>query len=164
MSTVYFFITQITNQNTWIGDLVTGWMTGASESDTNAEIPEVANWFLANYAYLTFLLLPVFSLASYISFLKFRKNYLEHIVVNSYITGQQAIFYLLFAIGSSVIDSDVMEIVPVLLAVSYAFWVFWQFFSQGNRAMNVLRSILTYILYFTFSLILLGILIGIKEI
>ena len=31
LSTLYFLITQATNQNTWIEDLITGWMNGATE-------------------------------------------------------------------------------------------------------------------------------------
>jgi hypothetical protein len=163
LSTVYFLTTQITNQNTWIGDVVTGWLEGAAEQNSNAAIPEIAAWFLTNYAYLTLLLLPVFSLASYISFFKFGKTYLEHVVVNSYLTGHQAIFYSLFVLGRTVTDSDVMEMLPLLVAVSYTFWVFWQFFSAGNRTLNILRSILTYVLYLIFSFLLLGILVGISE-
>ena len=163
LSTVYFLITQITNQNTWVDDAITGWMNGATGQKSGVEIPKITTWFSKNYAYSTLLLLPVFSLASYISFLKFGKNYLEHIVVNSYITGHQAIFYSLFAIGGTFIESDVIEIFPLLVAISYTFWVYRQFFSEGNRTMNILRSIITYILYLIFSFGLLVVLAGINE-
>ena len=160
LSTVYFLIAQITDQNTWLGDIITGWMRGATEQDANADLPEIASWFLINYAYATLLLLPVFSLASYLSFFPFGKTYLEHIVINSYITGQQAIFYTLFILGNTVIDSEVMEALPVFIAFFYNVWVYWQLFPQGNRAGNILRSILTYILYLIFSVVFLGILMA----
>lgn len=135
----------------------------ATEQDSNAEIPEIATWFLKNYAYSILLLLPVFSLASYIAFLKFDKNYLEHIVINSYITGHQAIFYSLFVIGRAFVDSVILEVLPLVFAVSYTFWVFWQFFSEGNRAKNVLRTVLTYMLYCIFCLLLLAALLVIYK-
>ena len=163
LSTVYFLITQFTNQNTWIDDGITGWINGITETNTEEDIPKFANWLAKNYAYTTLIFLPLFSLASYLSFFKFHKNYLEHIVLNSYITGQQAIFYSLFAIGKSVIGGDVIEIFSFLVAISYTFWVFWQFFSEGNRMMNILRSTMTYILYLIFSLGFLLILLGINE-
>jgi hypothetical protein len=156
LSTVYFLTTQITNQNTLIVDVTTGWMKGVTLQDSDVELPEVATWVLKNYAYLTLLLLPVFSLASYLSFFKFDKTYLEHLIVNSYTTGHQAIFYSLFVVGETVIDGDVMEILSILVAVLYTFWVFWQLFSEGNRMMNILRSIMTYILYFIFCMFLLA--------
>jgi len=157
LSTAYFLTTQITGQNTWVGDIITGWMNHATEQDANADLPEVATWFLTNYAYATLLLLPVFSLASYLSFFPFGKTYLEHIVINSYITGQQAIFYTLFIVVSTVIDSYIVGALPLFIAIAYTFWVYWQLFPQGNRAVNILRSILTYILYLVFSVVLLGI-------
>lgn len=163
LSTLYFLITQVTHQNTWIDDAITGWMNGATEESSRAGIPKIATWFAKNYAYTTLILLPLFSLASYLSFLKFGKNYLEHFVINSYITGQQAILYSLFAIGKTVIGSDAIEAFSLFVAISYTFWVFWQFFSEGNRMMNILRSIMTYVLYLIFSLGFLLALMGINE-
>lgn len=164
LSTLYFLITQISNQNTWVDDLITGWMNGAAGEDSQVEIPKIAKWFAKNYAYSTLILLPVFSLASYLSFLKFDKNYLEHVVINSYITGHQAIIYFFFAIAGTFIESDVIETFPLLLAVPYNIWVFGQLFMNGNRTMNLLRMIMTYILYLIFSLVLLMLLAGISEI
>jgi hypothetical protein len=123
------------------------------------EIPEIATWFSKNYAYSTLLLLPVFSLASYLSFFKFGKNYLEHLLVNSYITGQQAIFYSLFAIGGTFVNSELFEIIPLMVSISYTLWVYWQFFSEGNRIFNIFRTMMTYLLYLLFSAVLfLGVL------
>lgn len=155
LSTVYFLISQVTNQNTWIEDLISGWTDRATAGKSGNEIPKILTWFVKNYAYSTLLLLPVFSIASYLSFLKFGKNYLEHIVVNSYVTGQQTIFYSLFAIIGTVFKSKVLEALPFFVSFSYILWVFWQLFSEGNRTMNILRSIMTYILYFIFSVGLL---------
>ena len=154
LSTVYFLTTQFTNQNTLIDDVIDGWMNGATDQDSKVEIPKIASWFLTNYAYSTLLLLPIFSLASYISFFKFGKTYLEHVVLNSYITGHQAIFYSLFVVLGTAIDSHVMEALPVFIAVSYTFWVFWQFFSEGNRIIHILRTVLTYVLYLIFCSLL----------
>ena len=163
LSTVYFLITQVTNQNTWMDDAVSGWMNGVTGSNSGVEISKIITWFSKNYAYSTLLLLPVFSVASYLSFLKFGKNYLEHIVINSYITGQQAIFYALFAIGGTVIESDAIEVFSFLVSILYTFRVFWQFFLEGNRTVNILRSIMTYMLYLIFSLGLLLALMGIDK-
>jgi len=162
LSTFYFLITQITDQNTWIDDLLTGWTNGATGETDNSQVPSILNWFSKNYAYSTLILLPVFSLASYLSFLKFDKNYLEHIVINSYITGQQAIFYSFFAFIGNYIESDFVEIFSLLIAVFYAFLVFWQIFSNGKQIKIIYRSILTYVLYWIFSFALLIAIMGIQ--
>jgi len=163
LSALYFLITQITNQNTWMGDLIAGFVNGATGHSQVPQVSTILIWFSKNYAYSTVLLLPVFSLASYLAFLKYGTNYIEHVVINSFITGHQAIFYSLFAIIGTVIKSDVIEVFSLLVAISYTCWVFWQFFSEGNRRINILRSIMTYILYLIFSLGLLFALLGIDE-
>ncbi|WP_170110619.1 DUF3667 domain-containing protein [Flavilitoribacter nigricans] len=149
-STLYFLIAQLSGQNTWIDDLITGWMNGAAGLDSASAVPKIATWFAKNYAYTSLLLLPLFSLASYLSFSKFGKNFLEHLVVNTYLTGQQAIIYALFAIGRAVTGWEILEPFSLLTAIGYTFWVFWQFFSEGNRIMNILRTLLTYVWYLIF--------------
>tara|TARA_R110000868_G_scaffold304437_9_gene565091 strand:- start:6764 stop:7504 length:741 start_codon:yes stop_codon:yes gene_type:complete len=163
LSTLYFLITQITDQNTWIDDLISGWMNGVNGENPDTHVPKLLTWLSKNYAYSTLLLLPIFSLASYLSFLKFDKNYLEHIVINSYITGHQSIFYALFALAGYIIESDLLELFPVLVAISYTIWVYWKLFSEGNRMINILRSVLTYILYLIISLALLLVVMAINE-
>lgn len=164
LSTLYFLVTQITGQNTWMDDLISGFSRGAYDAGKETEVPSVLIWFAKNFAFTTLLLLPVFSLASYLSFSGLGRNYLEHFVINSYVTGQQAIFYAVFALINTFADSYMLELIPVLVAFSYAIWVFWQFFKEGKRMVNILRSILTYILYLAFSLIMLIFVLGISEI
>ena len=53
-------------------------------------------WTQRNYAYTSLLLLPFFSLATYISYLGKGFNYFEHLVLNLYIEGQKMLIYLLF--------------------------------------------------------------------
>jgi len=162
-STLYFLISRLTGENTWMNDIISGFSIGVNDSDSGKEIPSFLTWLSENFAYANLLLLPIFSFASYLSFIGFKKNYLEHIVLNSYVTGQQAIFYSFFILIKIFIDSEFLELIPVLISVTYAFWAYWQFFAKGNRIINILRSILTYVLYLIFSLGLLFILNGIQE-
>ena len=156
ISTVYFLISRIAEQNTLIADVIEGFFR--HDSKKGIEIPPFVTWFSANYAYTTLLLLPIFSFASFLSFRGYGRNYLEHIVLNTYITGQQAIFYSIFISLEIFIDNDFLEVIPVILSLLYTFWVFWQFFTEGNRTIIIFRSILTYILYVVLSFGLLFIL------
>ncbi|MFY0602684.1 MAG: DUF3667 domain-containing protein [Flavobacteriaceae bacterium] len=158
-STLYFLISSLAGENTWMNDLISGFSNASSDIGSTMEIPPVLTWLGKNFAYATLLLIPIFSLASYVSFLGLGTNYLEHIVINSYITGQQAIFYSVFIIIKLFFDSKILEAIPVLFSVSYAFWAYWQFFSKENGIMIILRSIITYILYLMFSIGLLFFLI-----
>lgn len=155
LSTLYFLVTQFVGQSTWFDDLVTGFMEGGVERNKDAEAPSVLIWLSNNYAYASLLLLPVFSLASYLAFLHFSKNYFEHIVINAYITGQQAILYAIFALTGTFIETELLEAFPFLVSPAYTFWVFWQVFPKGNRVLNILRSLMAYILYLLFGAVLL---------
>jgi len=155
LSTVYYLISRFTEQNTWIGEALIGF----SAYDTNnwKEVPESLRWFAENFAYTNLLLVPIFSLASYLAFLGHRRNYLEHIVLNTYITGQQTLVYALFSLLALVIDSNWLEPIPVLLSMAYLFWAFFQFFHTGNRIVVILRTLLTYILFLIGSTALLSV-------
>lgn len=153
LSTIYFLASKLTGQNTWLGDIINGFIEGLTDDDPQAEIPAILTWIVKNYAYTNLLLLPIFSLASYLSFRKLSRNYIEHLVINSYLTGQQAIFYTLFAIIIFLTGQEKILLLALLLSVAYTFWVFWQFFDKGNRLINLLRSLMTYVLYLIFSVV-----------
>ena len=163
LSTLYFLVSTLSGQNTWMDDLISGFSTGALDSGDNGEIPPLLSWFSKNFAYTTLIMLPVFSFASYLAFFGLGRNYLEHIIINSFTTGQQAIFYSLFAFIKTFVAGEFIELLPVLIAFSYALWVFWQCFKEGNRMVNILRGIFTYLLYLFFSGILLGFMVGISD-
>lgn len=163
LSTIYFLISSASGQATWMDDLITGFSTGASENDQADKIPGIIIWFAKNYAYTTLLLLPVFSLASYLSFRGWGKTFLEHFVINSYITGQQAIFYTLFALLNKLKPSTTLELLPLLVAVSYTCWVFWQIFNPRKPLVISAKILLTYVTYLVFcTVLLLGVLGTIK--
>jgi hypothetical protein len=151
LSTFYFLITQITNQNTWIDDIITGWMNSAVEKSNDIKGIGLLTWFSKNYAYTTLLLLPVFSFASFLSFKRFDKNYLEHIVINSYITGHQALLYSTFALIGLFFKNDIVEIASLLVAITYAFWVYIKVFGNGKSFIVIFRSLMTYFLYVILS-------------
>jgi hypothetical protein len=155
LSTLYFFIAQWFDQSTMIDDIFMGWLNRETELNPGAELPGFASWLLSHYAYLALLLVPVFSLSSYIAFYTFKKNYLEHLVVNCYITGHLAVIYSLFIVGGTVAGSDLMKMLSYFAAFTYTFWVFTQLFSKGSTWMNILRVILTYLIYLLLSAVLL---------
>lgn len=149
LSTIYLLVTLALGQNTWMGDFISGWLEGVRES--GGDIRPIFLWLSEKYAYTALLLIPIFSLASYLAFLKFKKTYVEHIVINAYITGQQAIIYSVFAALGFFIESEYLEMLPFLVSVSYNIWTYYQLFQKGNRVLNILRSLLTYLLYLILS-------------
>lgn len=162
LSTIYFLITRVIGQPTWMDDFVAGWLS--ETGDAVDKSPVLLIWFSKNYAYASLLVLPVFSLASFLSFRKQGRNYTEHIVINSYITGQQAIFYSISSVISLFIEESWIETLPILVSMIYCYWVFQKLFTNSHSFFNLLRVILTYFLYLIFATILLGIGMALAEI
>lgn len=164
-STIYFLISRLTNENTWMNDVISGFTNAASEIDEKTKVPVLLIWLSQNFAYATLLSLPIFSFASFICFWGLGRNYLEHMLLNAYITGQQAIFYTIFLLPKIFInDIYVLELIPFVVTVLYTLWVFWQFFKDGNKVLIIIRSIFTYSIYLFLSLGVLFIIMAIQNI
>lgn len=167
LSTIYFLLAKFIGSETFINDSISGWATYSNEADlskTEAKQLAVFGWFAKNYAYTILLLLPVYSLASYLAFFKSGFNYLEHFVLNAYIIGQQAILYSLSAILSIITNqADFLATVSLFISILYAFFVFSQFFSKLNRVSIILRSMLTYLLYLIMILLVFFIVFAVMQ-
>lgn len=151
-STVYFLVTRLVGGNTWMNDFISGFAIAAFDSQSGLKLPSFVTWLANNFAYASLIFLPLFSFASFLSFWGHKVNYLEHIVLNSYITGQQAIIYSIFSGFGQLIQWKFFEIIPSTVSIFYSFFVFWQFFREGNKMVNLFRSVATYILYTLFCI------------
>lgn len=164
LSTIFFLFIQFTGGTTWFDDMLTGFISGMEESNTEREVPSFLKWMAKNYAYATLLSIPLFSLMSYLSFLKSGKYYLEHIVINSYITGHQAIIYLIFGVIMHFYGSSDIEYISLIVSMMYAYWVYLQVFDQSHWVITILWTTLTYVLYFVIGVLLILVIITAPEI
>ncbi|MDW3196522.1 MAG: DUF3667 domain-containing protein [Cytophagales bacterium] len=162
LSTIYFLISRLFGGETFINAFATGWSNGATDEGIDGKGVEMLDWFVANYGYTVLLLLPIFSLASHLAFRKFRRNYLEHVVLNAYVTGHQALISVVFAILSGIIGkSDLLEIIGLTVSIGYATWVFWQFFTAASRIGILVRTFFTYMLYLVLATFFTGLVFAI---
>lgn len=155
LSTIYFLVSQISDSPTFISEILSGASDGAQGKDSISKFP-IEEWLTNNFAYTTLLLIPIFSLASFISFLGLGRNYLENIVINSYIAGQQAIFYSLFMVIGAIFDiHDLITLPAVIIAVLFNFWAYVQFFTNAKKGIVIIRLFLTYLIFQILSFIIL---------
>lgn len=153
MSSLYYLVVHLVGDKTWIEELISGMMENVDSSvnitihNIKPKIPDVFIWLSKNYAYLTLLSIPLFSLASWIVFWHFKVNYFEHFVINLYITGQQAFISAIILLINTPFKSDFLEFLSSLLAVLYVYFVYWKFFKTENRFLNLIRTIITYFIY-----------------
>ena len=153
LSTVYFIFSQIIDKKTFLAEFISGFSESAREKGLGSFnfFSTTLDWLINNHAYTTLFLIPLYSLASYIAFLGKGYNYLENVVINSYIIGQQAIIYSIFLIPSIFIANDYyIELAAVIFSITYAFWAFRTFYIKSGITETTLRSALIYFLNFVF--------------
>jgi hypothetical protein len=149
LATLFFILTKLVEQSTFIDDLFEGFTLSAEDrmsavSDANTR---VIAWLSNNYAYTTMLVAPIYALASFIAFSNNKRNYLEHLVVNLYVTGHQSLIYGIMAvIGLIVTNVDVMELITLSVSMLYATTVFVKFFKAKHIVVRVFQVMLIYLI------------------
>ena len=147
LSTIYFLLSKSLEGQTYLDDALGGFLNYDSEIPSN-QLATI-KWLSKHFAYIMLTCLPFYAFATFIAFWGSGFNYLEHIILNAYIIGQQAIFYAISSILLPITNNhDFLVFIIPLISVGYAIAVFWQFFSKQSRLGIIFRSILTYLLIF----------------
>jgi len=158
ISTLYVLITYLTDKYIFLGDGISGIADSMNNDEAKSSITaKILNWFAQNNGYATLIILPFFSLASYLTFIKSKYNYFEHLILNFYITGQQMVIYIIFTVLFFVlkIEGYFIDIIPLIIGVSYLFLVFIQFFERDKIFKTILKTIVTYIIFLSLIFIVI---------
>jgi hypothetical protein len=114
-------------------------------------------------------LIPIYSLFSWLWFRKAKLNYSEHLVLNCYKTCAELIIGLLFSVVTifNTNTSNLLVIYYILVVFGgliYSIWFYSQFFKEYefSRKASILRAFMIPISYLLFS-ILIGIVFGIVK-
>lgn len=142
--TLYSLAAYLMERGTYIDDLLFGFKGRMADNGQRTDLP-ILDWISKNQIYVTLLVLPFFSLASYLSFLRSGYNYFEHLVLNLYLTGQQMIIYLI--LGLIFFKDNAFIGVPILVGFLYSFWVYYQFFDRKRPFARIGLMALTYLLF-----------------
>lgn len=157
LSTIYALLTQLTQQNNFLVDILSGLKNaGEGKSDGGTLLTDLLEWMANHYAYATLLLLPVISLASYFSFKKAKRNFFEHLILNSYVAGQRTVAYFFILLLTYMIPDKsfnyVMDLLKVILGFVFTFWAYFQFFNNLSPFKRIGLTLLTYVLMSIFFL------------
>ena len=151
LSTIYILSSVLTRKHTLLGDIATGMAEGLTlQTSDSPIILDMLDWMVNNQAYAYMLILPLFSLASFLAFYKFKYNYLEHLVINCFISGQQMLIYFIFSMAYFNLSSinSFLEILPVAIGLVYTSWAFHQLFNKQQLIVNLALVLLTYFYFF----------------
>ncbi len=116
-------------------------------------------WLSTHYSWATLMLLPFYALSTRLAFFQSGFNYVQHLVINAFISGQGLLLHIItFPIIYYYNGSPQMVVVVMLLDfICFLFraWAYWQLFTTYSKLKRILFSILSYV-YFTLLLMLIA--------
>lgn len=117
-------------------------------------------WMATHFAWATLISIPFYAFATSITFRKQGYNFIEHLVLNSFLAAQRLIvhiiaFPLMYIYNNTPNMTKILAIVT-LIDFSFMVWGYVQFFNKTSKVKSFLLSILSYIIFMV-SLIALGI-------
>jgi len=145
-STLYALSKYFTESDNIVDEFIIGLNSDIEGNENDRSPVEFLDWLANNQVYTALILVPFYSMASYLAFIKSKYNYFELLTLNFYITGQQMLIYTLFGLIISV-ESDLI-LIPLVLGFLFNCWVFHQFFIKYRFITKVLLMFLTYLLFF----------------
>lgn len=126
---------------------------------------KLTEWVVGHLAIISLATLPIYALSTYVSFRgKKYFNFIQHIVLQAYITSMLLIIRIVFSIiyyfDVSAEAIFAYTTFDFLLGIVINFWVYFQFFDRLNENARIFRTFLSYlflILFFGCVLIIFGI-------
>ncbi|MCX6243552.1 MAG: DUF3667 domain-containing protein [Bacteroidetes bacterium] len=127
----------------------------------NVDAGMINDWLATHYSLATCLLLPVYTLGSFIAFRKQGYNFAEHLVLNAYLSSQRLLFRIatfpIFLVFNGTTFIRTLIWLYILSDVILLSWGYCQFFNRLKPAKALLLSLLSYLIFFSSMLILLEI-------
>ena len=154
-SALYVFIAYLFNIPTFTEDFVSGIKNYGDDSSRGIDksTETILHWFTSNHAYAVLITLPFFSLGTYLAFKKCRYNYFEHLIINTFIAGQQMVIYILFS--PLILINKYLDGMVFIVGTLFCVMAFYQLFEIKNAINKTLRIILVYVLFIIIITILL---------
>lgn len=150
ISTLYAFLSHLLNDRTYIESAMLGFKSVPDAKNAPTPYPAV-DWILAHYAYTSLLIIPLSALASYIAFIKARRNYFQHLVLNAFQWGQVAVFHIGYLFFTYIVNrnspSYVLDYIEITIGFLLTYWTYYQFFDSLSGGRKFLLTVATYLLF-----------------
>jgi hypothetical protein len=148
---------------------ITSFIKAIPDVDTKkvVNITKIIDWISANYALSTLMLIPISSLSTYWAFKKERYNFIQHIVINAFISGFHIVLRLIFFPLIFLFDKKEgigILTIPDIIGFAYTFWVLLQIFDYLPLKSRILKIIVSYFylgLVYLLFVFLSGVVVGV---
>jgi hypothetical protein len=132
---------------------------------------EMSDWVAGHYALVSLITLPIYAFGTFISFRKQGYNFVEHLVLNSYLAGQRLILHILFfpfvlLASKTGTEKGTNDLLSLIIAV-ITLWTMFQFFDKLKKWSVLWRAavgfLIAWVIYFAIGVtILLNVMSGLK--
>lgn len=127
---------------------------------------KILEWTSEHYAFTTLLLLPITTLGTYWAFKKEPYNFIQHLVINSFLSGLHIVIRLFFFPLLFLVDKkNGMSIlsIPDAIGIIFTMWTLYQFFDYIPKNKRIWKIVLSYIylgLLFGTIVLSIGVIVG----
>ncbi len=129
------------------------------------DMTQYLNWFTKNYAIIELLLIPVFSLCSWLSFKKWGYNYIENVIINCFASGQRLLLGIIFFPLSYLLDKSGYIFFSLILSSLVYLATLWTYSTLyrdkviGERILRILLFIFLLGMLFIVACIILALIL-----
>ena len=123
----------------------------SDNSNLFQDILKINKWISDHFVWVSLLSIPIYSLGTSIAFRKQKINFVEHIVLNTFLAGQKlAVHIAAFPIAYLIKTTSYTDNFNTLLTLIDFFllvWTYKNFFNQESKVRTIWLAILSYIIY-----------------
>lgn len=112
-----------------------------------ASLDQMSEWMAQHYSILALIQIPIFSIGTFLCFKKFKYNFVEHLVINTFISGQKLLihiasfpFYYLF--NKTDLFKPTARITD-FIGYGIALWTIFQLFNELPTFQRIWRTVLS---------------------
>lgn len=106
----------------------------------------IFEWMYAHYSQIMFVVIPISALSSCLTFRKSGYNYMEHVIIYSYITGIHIIILMAIYPLYYLTMSSVVYFITFIVSYSYNVWVLAQLFKTTSWTKVSLKAVFSILL------------------
>ncbi len=120
--------------------------SSTSSDSTIIDFPSFYNFYYGHYSIILLLIIPFYALSSYLLFRRDGYNYIEHLVLYSYIHGTKVIILLFFYPFFYFLHSKYVYDLTQVTILLYNIWALAQFIKTRSWSNAILKAILSIVL------------------
>jgi hypothetical protein len=124
--------------------------TGREADELRESFNKVREWISSHYALVSLLLLPIFSVGTFFSFRKKGYNFIEHLILNAFLTSQRLVLVIVlspfYTLLNGVKELKTLSDTVALVVFFLTLWTLVQFFNTTKKSTVFWRTLLSFII------------------